>query len=81
MAMGRSRRSLQKARSIISNPSRFAGGTTGIGIGIGVTGAGGAGTIVIGVIAGIAVTGKMFVRGRITTLQPHRGKLLERKHP
>jgi hypothetical protein len=58
--MRQSPRSLQKARSIISNPSRFAGGTTtGIGIGIGVTGAGGAGTIVIGVVAGTAITGEV----------------------
>jgi len=56
--MARSPRSLQEARSIVSSPNRFAGGTTGIGIGIGVTGAGGAGTIVIGV-AGTAVTGEM----------------------
>jgi hypothetical protein len=56
-------RSLQKARSIVSNPSRFAGGTigitTGIGIGIGVTGAGGTGTIVIGVVTGTAIAGEV----------------------
>jgi hypothetical protein len=58
--MARSPRSLQKARSIISSPNRFAGGTTGIGItGIGVTGAGGAGTIGTGVVTGTAVTGEM----------------------
>jgi hypothetical protein len=52
-------RSLQKARSIVSNPKRFAGGTIGITTGIGVTGAGGTGTIVIGVVTGTAIAGEV----------------------
>ena len=58
VAMRQSPRSSPRARSIISNPSRFAGGTIGITTGIGGTGAGGAGTIVIGVVTGTAITGE-----------------------
>jgi hypothetical protein len=58
VALRRNPRSSPKARSIISNPSRFTGGTAGIGIGIDVTGAGG-GIIVIGVVTGAAITGEV----------------------